>query len=184
MHFLFTFGKASPLKRWLVTVDRNQNLSLLAVEKRLSGEEEVAGFIKSSFIMCIIFGISSFSLSGQVLVLLYTSWNIRFSNLTLLSEICSLQLQERRCQSHHHSFHVTKLVLVRQCFQWVLMHVLNDILSLKTLWSWAGQIYFGLSWWRDLKLQRILSDNFHDDEKYSWAFKDWPLTMKKSFHDS
>ena len=73
MHFLLTFGKASPLKRWLVIVDRNQNLSLLAVEKRLSGEEEVAGFIKSSFIMCIIFRISSFSLSGQVLVLLYTS---------------------------------------------------------------------------------------------------------------
>ena len=73
MHFLFIFSKTSPLKRWLVIVDRNQNLSLLDVEKRLSGEEEVAGFIKSSFIMCIIFGISSFSLSGQVLVLLYTS---------------------------------------------------------------------------------------------------------------
>ena len=73
MHFLFKFGKASPLKRWLVIVDRNQNLSLLAVEKRLSGEEEVAGLIKSSFVMRIMFGISSFSLSGQVLVLLYTS---------------------------------------------------------------------------------------------------------------
>ena len=73
VHYLFTFGKASPLKRWLVISDSNQNLSLLAVEKRLSGEDEVAGLIKSSFVMRIMFGISSFSLSGQVLVLLCTS---------------------------------------------------------------------------------------------------------------
>ena len=73
MHSLCTFSKASPLKRWLVIVDRNQDLSLLAVEKDLSGEQEVAGLIKSSFIMRIMFGISSLSLSGQVLILLYTS---------------------------------------------------------------------------------------------------------------
>ena len=73
MHSLCTFSKASPLKRWLVIVDRNQNLSLLAVEKDLSGEQEFAGLIKSSFIMCIMFGISCFSLAGQVFILLYTS---------------------------------------------------------------------------------------------------------------
>ena len=73
VHSLRTFSKASPLKHWLVIVDRNQDLSLLAVEKDLSGEQEVAGLIKSSFIMRIMFGISSFSLSGQVLILLYTS---------------------------------------------------------------------------------------------------------------
>ena len=57
----------------MVIVDSNQDLSLLAVEKDLSGEQEVAGSMKSSFIMHIMFGISSFSLSGQVLILLYTS---------------------------------------------------------------------------------------------------------------
>ena len=51
MHSLCTFSKANPLKRWLVIVDRNQDLSFLAVEKDLSGEQEVAGLIKSSFIM-------------------------------------------------------------------------------------------------------------------------------------
>ena len=70
---LCTFSKASPLKRWLVIVDRNQDLSLYAVEKYFSGEQEVVGLIKSSFIIGIMFGTSSFSLSGQVLVLLYTS---------------------------------------------------------------------------------------------------------------
>ena len=73
VHSLRTFSKASPLKHWLVIVDRNQDLSLLAVEKDLSGEKEVAGLIKSSFIMRIIFRISSFLLSGQVLILLYMS---------------------------------------------------------------------------------------------------------------
>ena len=73
VHSLCTFSKACPLKRWLVIAGRNQDLSLLAVEKDLSGEQEVAGLIKSSFIMRIMFGISSFSLSGQVLILLHTS---------------------------------------------------------------------------------------------------------------
>ena len=73
MHSLCTFIKASPLKRWLVIVDLDQHLSLRAVEKDLSGEQEVAGLIKSSFIMRIMFGISSLSLSAQVLILLYTS---------------------------------------------------------------------------------------------------------------
>ena len=74
MHSLCAFSKASPLKRWLIIADRNQDLSLHAVEKDLSGEQEVAMLIKSRFIMRIMFGISSLSLSGQVLILLYTSW--------------------------------------------------------------------------------------------------------------
>ena len=50
----------------MVIVDRNQDLSLLAVEKDFSGKPVVAGLIKSSFIMRMMFGISSLSLSGQV----------------------------------------------------------------------------------------------------------------------
>ena len=83
MHSLCIFSKASPLERWLVIVNRIQDLSLLAVEKDLSGEQEVARLIKSNFIMRIMFGISSFSLSGQVLILLYTS----LKHLTLQFDI-------------------------------------------------------------------------------------------------
>ena len=58
------------IKSWLVMVDRNQVLNRLALEK----DQEVTGFIKSSFITSIImFGMSSSLLSAQVLILLYTS---------------------------------------------------------------------------------------------------------------
>ena len=84
VHSLYTFSKASSLKRWLIIVDHNQDLRVLAVEKDLSTEQEVAGLSKSSFIIRIIFGISSFSLSGQVLILFYTSLNIRLWNIDIM----------------------------------------------------------------------------------------------------
>ena len=171
MHSFCTFSKASPLKRWLVIVDRNQDLSLLAVEKDLSGEQEVAGLIKSSFIMRIMFGISFFSLSGQAFILFYTflkhpilQFDIMARNTFASISRASMSISSPYISCSEASvgtwmFPVGAAACIKRDSKF------NSTLKL----GWPNLLWIELMM-RSKTSKNIARCSFDDDGKYGWAF--------------